>query len=149
QRADSAGTRHGLDLNHLGLSYASRRRLVRCGGVAGGPLSGRLQDRSADGSAREFQPSRRARRHHPRRQGVGRPFGLSADGMGATAVSRTGRSQSPFSALTAENTLHTTSKVTPLQYTNRYITPPNAAKRRFENYRYGRCTSSPALSMSG
>ena len=125
----SARARRDLDPDHLGLSHAPRCRLIRWGGLAGDSLSGRLQDRSADRSAREFQPARRARRQHPGGEGVGRPFGLSADGMDARAASRSGRGQSPFSALTAENTLHTTSKVTPLQYTNRYIPFPRSRER--------------------
>ena len=37
-----------LDSRHLGLSHAARGRVLRCGRVAGDPLSGRLQNRSAD-----------------------------------------------------------------------------------------------------
>src|ERR1700730_5487968 len=146
QRADSAGARRDLDLNYLGVSHAPVDRLVRWGGLAGDPLSRRLQDRSADRFAREFQPARRARRHHPGRQGVGWPFRLSADGMDARAASRSGRGQSPFSALTAENTLHTTSKVTPLPYTNRYIASPPEPRDAFRLViRVARASPPPGL----
>jgi|SRR5215831_1966767 len=63
---------------------------VRCGGLGRDPLLGRLPDRSADGSARQFQSARWIERHQSRRQGVGRACWLQADGMDTRPVSRAG-----------------------------------------------------------
>jgi len=60
--------------------------------------------------------------------------------MDARAASRSGRGQSPFSALTAEKTLHTTSKATPLQYTSH---PPGAPRRTSNGYTCWQSISSP------
>jgi len=54
----------------------------------GGPLPGRLQSRSKNGSAGQFQPARWAQHKHRRRQGVGGPRRLSAARMDQRTVSR-------------------------------------------------------------
>jgi uncharacterized SAM-binding protein YcdF (DUF218 family) len=59
-------------------SYAACGRFVPCRRLAGYPLSRRFQSRSQHGLAREFQPCRRPRNGHDRRQGVGRARRLPA-----------------------------------------------------------------------